>query len=150
MRKFLITSFLCVTRVPLGATLVHKRIVSSQFYRCICTRYLSARCIRNLKVAIPFIALFFQGCAILDSERDTVSNSCLFDLSEKTKVNEIPDTIESKYRDDLPGWFKEPNGDYFYCIDRINVNTCGNRFEIHWYVNDIDYEYKGEEIFCIR
>lgn len=103
-----------------------------------------------MKVVVFFIAVILCGCAAFHGESDVPQSSCIVDLSNKTKVYVIPDSIESKYKKDLSGWFKEDNGDYFYCLDRISENTCGNQYEIHWHVNDVYSEYKGEEILCMQ
>lgn len=102
------------------------------------------------KASLTPVLLTLVGCSANQDNASAVSGACVVDLLEKSKVSSVPFGINSKYKDDVAGWYKESNGDYFYCINRIDGSRCGNRFEIHWLVDKANGEFKGEEIQCMQ
>ncbi|MFC4701590.1 hypothetical protein ACFO4O_15650 [Glaciecola siphonariae] len=88
-----------------------------------------------------FLFVLLSGCK-------SATGPCETDLSQLMKVAELPENLESKYKDDTKGWYKYESGDFFYCKSLESESVCGNVFELSFLQKD--GSYKTEEILCMR
>lgn len=100
---------------------------------------------KRTKVPLNPVLLTLVGCSANQDNASAVNGSCVVGLLEKSKVSSVPPGINSKYKDDVAGWYKESNGDYFYCINRIDASRCGNGLKCIGWLIKLAVNLKGKK-----
>nr|KJZ03506.1 hypothetical protein TW77_23880 [Pseudoalteromonas rubra] len=91
---------------------------------------------------VIIILMLLSGCSAKPID------GCNFDLNHWEKTSSIPKVLSSNYKTDIDSWYKNQDGDLFYCKRFISNNVCGHEFEMHF--KQANGSYQPDEVICMQ